>query len=86
MRGGAVKCSRCHNRAAQAKYQKSAKGKATMRRYRVTDKGRANDAKFNARRIFVNGYYGTADAETAQAINEHVRQRIRAFKASQPKG
>ena len=26
------------------------------------------------------------DAETAQAINAHVRQRIRAFKASQPKG
>lgn len=91
-------CRRCINRRAQAKYQKSVKGRAALARYNQSESRRACNARYrssstgqrttrahNDRRIFVGrSYHGrAADTQTADAINAHIKERLSAFIAGQ---
>ena len=91
-------CRRCQCRRAQARYQRTAKGKATLARYAGAPSGRTARARFwasargrqtradmNARRVFVGQTYrGRAQtAEQAEAIRAYAKERIREFISGQ---
>jgi hypothetical protein len=69
-------------RATRDRYNASAVRRATHKRYRVTAKGRRQVARTNAKRLFIGGdYYGCVESvERAEAINRHIRQRVRTFR------
>lgn len=91
-------CRLCRNRLAQAKYKKTAKGKATNRRYvhsatrrasqkryRATAQAKQRNAVHNSRRIFVGrAYRGRVETVAqADAIQAHVSKRLREFRRQQ---
>lgn len=93
-----TRCKRCTCRAAQARYQRTEKGKATKARYRKTPLCRAAKERYlstpraqqvaaalNARRVYIGQqYHGRAQTvEQASAIQQHVKERIREFKLKQ---
>lgn len=93
-----TRCRRCTVRLAQARYQKTEKGRARAARYQNSEKSKARQVRYrnsergaaiqalrNARRIRVGGIYrGKAHTiDQATAIRNHVRERTREFKQSQ---
>lgn len=68
-------------REAQRRYEKTANGKATLRRYRQTDAGRKVARKSAAKRLLIGQRYigRVATMELAQAINRHIKRRRREF-------
>jgi hypothetical protein len=82
------RCQPCYtkaNSAAHARYRHSPRCRAMQARYRATAKGIASARRNQARRIHIRGmYHGTAKTpEAARAINAHIRQRLKAFTATQ---
>jgi hypothetical protein len=82
MSARSTRCGPCWNRIAQANYQRTAKGQATRRRYRLTAKGKRVTAKCNQHRVFIGATYRgrVANADTAATINQHIQERVREFK------
>ena len=88
------RCRRCTTRLAQARYERTEKGKAAkaryigtashraaVARYRATARGQQTHAAVNARRIFVGSTYrGRArTVEQAAIIQRHIKERTREF-------
>lgn len=79
---GVTEDRRAAIRAAQRRYEQSAKGKAAKRRYEQTAKGKASHRRYCTRRIWIGGNRTAgvaATVEQAQAINAHVQRRKREF-------
>lgn len=73
------------NRARNVRFNQSPRGRARNRRYLQSEKHRACSRKSNAKRLKIGrqwaGYAQTV--EQAQAINAHIRDRVRAFRQAQ---
>lgn len=69
-------------RAAKLRYERSAKGKAVKRRYGATPKGARANQRRNAKKIRIGQRYVgyVRDEGLAQQINAHVKERLSAFK------
>ena len=74
----ALRCARCRCRLAQSRYERTPKGRAKIRQYRRSDRGRT----LNQQRIYVGEqYYGRVpDVPTADRINRHIKERRLAAK------
>lgn len=72
-------------KAAQARYNRGAAHRAACARYRATRHGQQVSAETNARRIFIGrAYHGRAQTiDQAHAIHAYAKERIREFIAGQ---
>ena len=65
-------------RAAQRRYEQTAKGQAVRRRYLDSAHGRATVTRSTRRRVAIGQRYmgRVATVEQAQAINAHIKRRL----------
>lgn len=88
LRKRVYRCQPCHkrlSRPAEARYRFTDKRRAALARYRNSPKGLAQHKKYRARRIFIGAEYHSSarSVEEAAVINEHIRQRRKAFTQAQ---
>jgi hypothetical protein len=84
MRPRQKRCDRCRVKAAQARYEKTEKGKATHLRY-ANGNGIEMRRLSAGKRLFIGEKYigRAATVELAEQINAHVRTRVGAFREGQ---